>query len=171
MTAVRCSDVLLQLESYWARELPEPERRALEAHLACCEDCRLLAEGHELAADLDDPELARLVLTEPPPLPDDFTDRVMARVAAEKPRPFNLLWPWLRTRWSAHQYASLAYALCATFVVVSLGNGLFLWSQATSRLAVWAARGQAYWAALEAHAAPFSQRLLSVWYALTAFLY
>jgi len=168
---VNCSDLHRQLEAYWAQALGEDERRACEAHLAVCDDCRFLVEGRDLLADLNDPEVERLVLMEPPPLPDDFTARVMERVAAEQPRPFSLLWPWLRTKWSVHQYASVAYALCATILVVSLGNGLLLWGQSTDRLAVWMARGQAYWAAAEAYAAPFSQWLHSLWYALAAFLY
>ncbi len=165
---MKCSDVLLRLEAYWAEELTGAERADFDAHLEGCAECRYLVEGRELLSDLADPELARMVLTEPPPLPDDFTERVMARVEAERPRPFAFLWPWLRGHWSIHQYASVAYALAATLVVVSLGNRFFLWSQATDRLAVWTAKGQAYWAAIEAWAGPVSDRLLSMWYALTA---
>ena len=168
---MKCSDVLRRLEAYWDDELTEAERADFDAHLRSCVACRDLVEGRDLIGDLDDPELARLVLDEPPPLPADFTDRVMARVEAERPRPFALLWPWLQGQWSIHQYASVAYALAATLVVVSLGNRIFLWSQATDRLAVWTAKGQAYWAAIQAWSGPLSDRLLSMWYAFTAFLY
>jgi len=168
---LKCSDVLRRLEAYWDDALTEAERAAFDAHLGTCPACRDLVEGRDLLHDLDDPELARRVLHEPPPLPADFTARVMARVEAERPRPFALLWPWLQGSWTVHQYASAAYALAATLVVVSLGSRVFLWSQATDRLAVWAAKGQAYWAAFQAWSGPLSERLLGMWHALTAMLY
>jgi len=131
-------------------------------HLSRCEACRREYRAlEELNAALADPLLWAEVLADPAPLPADFSDRVMARVQAEHGNGFHLVLPWLRQRWSRGQYVSLAYALGATTVVVSLGNMLFLWSQCTQRLAVWAAQGLAFWAALQARLDAF----LSGWVA------
>lgn len=167
---MECEAVRRYLDAYWNQELAEEQMRAIDEHLTGCDDCLRFMGGPDLLADLNDPEMERLMLT-PPPLPESFTAEVMERVAAEQSSLLNLIGAWLKQHLVQHQYASMAYALAATIVVVSAGNQLFLWSQSTDRLSVWTAQGQAYWAAFQAYVLPVSERLFSMWQSLTALLY
>lgn len=167
---MECKVVRQFLDAYWNQELGEEQMRAIDEHLSGCDECLRLLGGQELLADLADPELERLMLT-PPPLPESFTAQVMERVTEEQSSLLNIIGSWLKQHWIQHQYASMAYALAATIVVVSAGNWLFLWSESTDRLSVWTAQAQAYWAAFQAYVVPVSERLFSMWQALTALLY
>lgn len=152
------------LDAYLNQALADEQSREVEEHLNQCDECfRHLTQSMELLADLEDPELERMVLDEPPPLPDDFTAQVMQRVEAERPRRVNVIWPWLRRNWSRRQFASVAYAMSATMVVVSAGNLLFLWNESTNRLAVWGAQIQAYWIALQASLGPVAEWFSALW--------
>lgn len=124
---------------------------------------RDLSPDLSLDLNLADPELQRLVLTEPSPLPPDFTDRVMELAIAERPHGVHVVWPWLRRKWSGRQYASVAYAMSATLMVVSAGELLFLWNQTTDKLGVLAVQGQAYWDAILAYAGSAGGALASAW--------
>jgi predicted anti-sigma-YlaC factor YlaD len=168
---VECKVVRQFLDAYLNQALGDEQMQAIEEHLFGCDECfRALSESQELLTDLEDSELQRMVLTEPPPLPEDFTALVMQRIEDEQPKKVNVIWPWLRKHWTRRQYASVAYAMSATMVVVSAGNLLFLWNESTGRLAVWASQGQAYWDAFQAYMAPVGDWLLYVWQALTALL-
>lgn len=168
---MECKVVRQFLDAYLNQALGDEQQKAVEEHLFECDECfRALSESQDLLADLQDPELQRMVLTEPPPLPADFTPQVMQRIEDEHPKKVNVIWPWLRKHWTRRQYASVAYAMSATMVVVSAGNLLFLWNESTDRLAVWAAQGQAYWEAFQAFTAPAVEWLGHVWQALTALL-
>jgi anti-sigma factor RsiW len=167
VTAVECKEVRQFLDAYLSQALGDEQTKAIEEHLFTCDECfKALSESQELLADLEDPELQRAVLTEPPPLPEDFTAQVMQRIEDEHPRKVHVIWPWLRKHWTRRQYASVAYAMSATMVVVSAGNLLFLWNESTDRLAVWAAQGQAYWEAFQAFLAPSLEWLAQVWQSL-----
>lgn len=142
-----CSNVRLNLDAFLAQALPDDQQQALEMHLNECDGCwQEMIACRNLTLDLNDPLLA-----EPAPLPANFTALVMARIEAEQPRGLNLVWPWLRQKWSRRQVASAAYAMSATMVVVSAGNVLFLWTESTSRLSTWAGQAQAYWDAFQAY--------------------
>lgn len=168
---MECKVVRQFLDAYLNQALGDDQMKGIEEHLFECDECfAALSESQELLVDLADPELQRAVLTEPPPLPDDFTARVMQRIEDEQPKKVNVIWPWLRKHWTRRQYASVAYAMSATMVVVSAGNLLFLWNESTDRLAVWAAQGQAYWEAFQAFTAPAFQWLGQAWQALMALL-
>jgi len=111
-----------------------------------------------------------LITYEPAPLPADFTALVMQRVLAEQPKGINLVWPWLRQKWSRRQYASVAYAMTATMVVVSAGNIFFLWNESTNRLALWGVQAQAYWDASQAYMGVPGDYITSAWHALLTLL-
>jgi hypothetical protein len=147
-----------------ALELTDEAATAFEAHVNECESCwQELVELRDLGLDLDDPALQRMVMAAPSPLPDDFTDQVMSRIEAERPRGVNVVWPWVRQRWSRRQVASAAYAMSATAVVISAGELLYVWNQTTDRLGVLAVQSQAYWDAAMAHASGYSSYLLAAW--------
>jgi anti-sigma factor RsiW len=148
---VECKVVRQYLNGYLDQALTPELHEAVEAHLFQCDECwQELTELRNLQTALADPLLQGMVLHAPSPLPADFTNQVMARVLDERPAGVNLIWPWLRQRWSTRQYASVAYAMSATMVIVSAGNMLYLWNQTTDRLGVWGAQTQAYWDALQA---------------------
>lgn len=168
---MECKVVQQFLDAYLNQALGDEQMKSIEDHLFTCDDCfKALSKSQELLVDLEDPVLQRAVLTEPPPLPEDFTAQVMQRIEDEHPKRVNVIWPWLRKHWTRRQYASVAYAMSATMVVVSAGNLLFLWNESTDRLAVWAAQGQAYWEALQAFMAPGFQWLAQIWQMLFALL-
>jgi anti-sigma factor RsiW len=72
MTDIRHVDEL-EAQSYLDGLMPEPERAAVDAHLAGCESCQALVFSFESL----EAALADLPLAEPPP---DFTAGVMARI-------------------------------------------------------------------------------------------
>lgn len=171
MTAVECKVVRQFLDDYLNQALGDEQVEAIETHLFECDQCfQALSESQAMLMELDDPELQRMVLTEPPPLPEDFTEQVMGRIEAENPGKGRLAGLWLRKYWTRRRYASAAYAMSATMVVVSAGNLVFLWNETTDQLSVWAARGQAYWDALQAIMAPASDWFFHLWQAFTALL-
>lgn len=174
---MECKVVRPLLGAFLELELGPEQMEAMERHLAGCDDCygRLLElqaarDDGELLSELEDPALQSVMTTEPPPLPPDFTARVMRQVAAEnaaRPAPLR---PWLLRHWTRRRYASAAYAMSATMLVVSAGNLLFLWTESTDRLAVWYAQGQAYWDALQAYLAPCLEWLVNLWQSLSVLL-
>lgn len=169
---MECKVVRQFLDAYSNQALGDEQMKAIEEHLFTCDNCfQAYTESQEFLVDLADPELQRMVLTEPPPLPDDFTATVLQRIEAEKPQGVNVIWPWLRRHWTRRQYASVAYAMSATMVVVSAGNGLFLWNKSTDRLAVWVAQGEAYWSALVAYLGPVFEWFNNLGQALSALLH
>lgn len=125
----------------------------------------------DLIDELNDPALQSLVLTEPSPLPEDFTAQLLMRIEAEQPRGVNIVWPWLRSRWSRRQYASVAYAMSATVVIISASNALFLWNQTTNALGDMADTTSTYWDALQASVGGAAAYLGSLWYGILHFLH
>ncbi len=155
---MECKVVRQLLDAYLNQALGDEQTRVIDEHLVDCDECfRAVTENQVLLDDLDDPELQRMVLDEPPPLPEDFTAQVMQRIEDEHPKKVNVIWPWLRKHWTRRQYASVAYAMSATMVVVSAGNLLFLWNESTDRLAVLSAQVQAYWDAFQAFTHPIAE--------------
>lgn len=153
------------LDGFLEQALSDELAAGVEAHLNECDACwQELNELRNLFDELNDPGLQQLVLHEPAPLPADFTEQVMRRVEAERPSGVNLVWPWLRRRWSTRQYASVAYAMSATILVVSAGNLLYLWSATTDRLQLWSIQAQAYWDALQAHLGGTGAYLEGLWH-------
>lgn len=158
---MKCEEARRLRDAYLKQELTEAEALDFESHTNECEACwRELVELQDLGFDLDDPELQQLVMSEPSPLPDDFTDQVMARIEAERPRGVNVVWPWIRRRWSHKQVASVTYAMTATAVVVGAGEALYLWNQTTSTLTLFVIQLQAYSDASHAY-------LMAAWQWLT----
>lgn len=140
-----CAEARKLRDAYLNQELTEAEALDFEAHVNECETCwRELIALQDLGFDLDDPVLQQMVMSEPTPLPADFTEQVMARVEAERPRGVNVVWPWVRRKWSHRQVASVAYAMSATAVVVGAGEMLYLWNQTTNQLGILAIQFQAY---------------------------
>ncbi|MGE5676063.1 MAG: anti-sigma factor family protein [Mycobacterium leprae] len=169
---MECNEARRLLDAYLDQALSTEQAEALEAHLNECDACwQEMTAQQGLLADLQDPELQRMMLNEPSPLPGDFTAQVMERVEAERPTGLNLVWPWLKRRWSSRQYTSVAYAVGATMVVVSASNLLFLWNQTTDRLGVWSAQGMAYWEGFQAQLGGAAAYLASFWHAITIFLH
>lgn len=161
---MECQEVRQYLGRYLDSALDDEQSLGVETHLNECDACwQELTAMRDLTLDLEDPGLQRMVLTDPTPLPTDFTDRVMERVMAERPHGVNVVWPWLRQKWSRRQYASVAYAMSATLMVVSAGELLFLWNQTTDKLGVMAVQGQAYWEAIQAYAGSAGEYLASFW--------
>lgn len=174
---MECKVVRPRLAAFLELELGPEQVEAVELHLEVCDECygRLLEiqaarEDRELLGELADPVLGRMMTAEPPPLPPDFTARVMRRMEAEQPARVRPRGSWLRRSWLRRRYASAAYAMSATMLVVSAGNLLFLWNESTDRLAVWYAQGQAYWDALQAVLAPALEWLFNLWQSLFALL-
>lgn len=165
---MKCEEVRLWRDNYLGQALTDEEALAFEAHVNECESCwQELIELRDLDLDLDDPELHRMVMSEPSPLPEDFTAQILSRVEAERPTGLNVVWPWIRTKWSRRQIASVAYAMSATMVVISAGELLFLWNRTTDQLSTWTVQGQAYWGALQAHAGGAGAYLSVIWQWLT----
>lgn len=161
------------LDAYLNQELMDEKSEAVETHVNECESCwRELVELRDLSLDfdLDDPELQRMVMAEPSPLPQDFTQQVLQRIDAEKPTGLNVVWPWLKRGWTRRQITSVAYAMSATAVIVSAGQALYLWNATTDRASVLLAQGQAYWDALGAHFAGVGAYLVGLWQWLTTVL-
>lgn len=165
---MECNEVRELLDIYLAQALTADEAQAVEAHVNQCDACRQeMEQMRELWSALDDPDLEHMVMAEPTPLPEDFTAQVMQRIEAERPKGLNLVWPWLNRRWTRRQYASVAYAMSATLVVVSAGELLFLWNQTTNRLELWSAQFEAYSEAAQAHLGGTAIYLSSFWQWLT----
>lgn len=166
-----CNEICQWLDGYLAQELTADEALAVESHVNQCDDCRQeLEQMRELWSALEDPNLEHMVMAEPSPLPVDFTAQVMQQIEAEQPKGIHLVWPWLNRRWTRRQYASVAYAMSATLVVVSAGELLFLWNQTTNRLELWGAQFQAYNEAAQAHLGGTAIYLTSFWQWLTGLL-
>ncbi|HWI63030.1 MAG TPA: hypothetical protein VNT75_14375 [Symbiobacteriaceae bacterium] len=121
----------------------------------------------DLGFDLNDPELQQLVMNEPTPLPADFTDQIMARIEAERPRGVNVVWPWIRRKWSHRQVASVAYAMSATAVVVSAGELLYVWNKSTDQVALMAVKFQAYSEAAHAYLGGMGAYVAAAWQWIT----
>lgn len=147
---MQCQDVQRLLDAYLEGALTPEEEAALAVHCGTCVACRLeLDDRRALLAALDDPGLQAAVLAHLRPLPDDFTDQVLQRIADEQGSGLNLLWPWLQRRWSASQYAGLAYALCFTLLLFAAGGVLMQWEQHTGTLSTLGIESQASWIGLQ----------------------
>lgn len=169
MAAVDCTDVRMRLQPFLDSALNTEESEGVEAHVAECDSCwQALTAMRESDPGLE-MDLNRLKY-EPAPLPNEFTDLVMQRIHDERPKGVNLIWPWLRQKWTRKQYASAAYAMSATLVVVSAGNLLFLWNESTSLLTAWSIRLQAYWEAGGAYLGATVGFLGSLWQGLLSLL-
>lgn len=161
---MKCEEARRYRDAYLAQELTDEQALDFEAHVNECECCWMeLVELRDFDLDLNDPALQQMVMSEPSPLPGDFTAQVMARIEEERPTGLNVIWPWVRQKWSRKQVASVAYAMSATMVLISAGELLFLWNQTTDRLSVFAAQSQAYWDALNAHAGGLAAYLAAAW--------
>lgn len=165
---MKCEEARRLRDAYLDQVLTEEETLAFEAHAAECEACwQELVELRDLGFDLDAPELQQLVMNEPMPLPVDFTEQVMARVEAERPRGINVVWPWIRRKWSHRQVASVAYAMSATAVVVSAGEFLYVWNKSSDTVALMAVKGQAYMEAANAYFGGMSAYIAAAWQWIT----
>lgn len=161
---MKCEEARQYRDAYLAQALTDEQAAEFEAHTHECESCwQELIDVQDLGMDLSDPELHRLVMSEPSPLPADFTAQVMSRIEAERPRGLNVVWPWMRNRWSRRQVASAAYAMSATAVVVSAGELLYLWNQTSNTLAIWGVQLQAYGEAAQAHLGGLSMYIMAAW--------
>ncbi len=168
---MKCNAVKSKLNRFLDESLLEHEARAIEAHISECDVCwTAWSELRSTQPAFDDQTLEQVMLAGPRPLPPDFTKQVMERIEAERPQGANVVVPWLRQRWSKRQYASVAYAMSATMVVVSTGNLLFLWTQSTTMIAEVGVKSQAYWDVLRAYSTLPLTYLISLWQALMALL-
>jgi anti-sigma factor RsiW len=169
---LECREVRHVLASYLEQELTAERTRVVEEHLHECDACwQAMRELSDFGLELDDPALEQLVLQEHSPLPDDFTAQVMTRIEAEQHRGVTLLWPWLRQKWSGRQYASAAYAMSATVVVVSASSVLSLWTQGLDQLQLWTVQGQAYFDACAAYMGGAGVGLAELWHGLLSLLH
>jgi anti-sigma factor RsiW len=149
---VTCIDVRPWLDRYLDQALPAEEAAIVEAHINQCEECWAeLNQWQAMTRDLAHPDLQAMVLANPPPLPADFTARLMERVEAERPPAFELLWPWLRKRWSTHQITSLAYGMVAAFSIFTMGNAYMAWNLSTNQMDIWMIQATAYSDSLQAN--------------------
>lgn len=168
---MECKVVRSKLDRFLDESLTEHEAHVIEAHISECDLCwATWSELRDTGLDLDDPTLEQMTLAGPKPLPPDFTKQVMTRIEAERPQGAHVVLPWLRQRWSKRQYASVAYAMSATMVVVSTGNLLYLWTESTTLLNEAGVRIQAYWDAVSAYSALPVTYLSSLWQGLVALL-
>src|SRR5262245_15343786 len=104
---MECHDarLLLAFARRKSEELDATERSALEAHVQSCPDCIAFSQADQQA----DATLARLMHAVP--VPAELKGKVLARVAANRPRK---PWKWLTA-------AAAAILLCA-----SAGAGWYL---------------------------------------------
>jgi len=143
---VQCENVQRLLDAYCDEVLSPEEATAVALHCEACPTCRRsLADRRTLLSALADPGLEAELLANLRPLPDNFTDQVLQRIADERGSGLNLLWPWLQRRWSASQYAGLAYALCFTLLIFTAGGVLLQWEQHTGTLSSLGIESQASW--------------------------
>lgn len=107
-------------------------------HLRRCAACRReLERERRLFLALADPRLQTQVMAAPPPLPPDFTTRVMARIRAERRRRAGLR-GLLAAGWGRWEWASVAYGLSAC-LVVSAGSSPLVRSRVAGVVAAWLA--------------------------------
>jgi anti-sigma factor RsiW len=126
---MRCGTVQRKLDAYAAEELTPSLRRKMEAHLEACPACRReLARLRELATLLADAPA-------PPPVPDGFAERLMAKAPrrlAERqaaPRP-----AWHPLRWWAEAPAMMR-AAAAAVLLIGLAAGTLMGWQTSQRAA------------------------------------
>jgi len=168
---MECTVAKLKLVRFLDESLTEHEARAIEAHISECDGCwAAWSELCDRQLDMDEPTLEQVMLAGPKPLPPDFTKQVMERIEADRPQGAHVVLPWLRQRWSRRQYASVAYAMSATMVVVSTGNLIYLWTQSTTMLTEAGAKAQAYWDAVGAYSTLPVTYLMSLWQGLLALI-
>ena len=166
---MECTDVRSKLQQFSDESLQQEEAQQVEAHVAECDAC--WQELNTMRSFQLDPDLSNLdQFYVPAPLPEDFTDLVMQRIHDERPTGVNLVWPWLRQRWSRRQYASVAYAMSATMVVVSASNMLFLWNESSTLLMTWGIKLTAYREALAAYLGATGDFVTMFWEGLLSLL-
>lgn len=108
---MNCTVIQRRLDAYLHNELGPEENGRIATHLATCATCRAELEAwRALSLLLSDTQLG--------PLPPDFTQQVLRRIEDETEG--HLLWPWLRRRWSVHQFVSMAYAVGTTAAAAAL---------------------------------------------------
>ncbi len=118
----------------------------MDGHLAYCADCRAeLEDDRNLFAALADPQLHQRVLADPPPLPVNFTQQVMLRLAQEHEAALWQPWNWFKGHWTWGRWANAAYAFSAV-LVVSAGSSEFLRLVALTYLNPTIARFSGIWA-------------------------
>nr|PZN38079.1 MAG: hypothetical protein DIU70_11505 [Bacillota bacterium] len=157
-----CGKVRRHLGSYLARELPPDLAGQVEGHLRRCAACRReLERERRLFLALADPRLQAQVMAAPPPLPGDFTARVMARIRAEGRRRKGF-WGRLAAGWVRWEWSSVAYGLSAC-LMLSAGSSPLVRSRVAGVAAAWLApildRVIGLWADLVARAAEHSVAL------------
>jgi anti-sigma factor RsiW len=148
---MQCWQVIDSLPDFVADRLPSVQAAALDAHLASCDSCwsaYLAAQAED--ADLQvveealaDPGLARLVTTEPPPLPEGWTAHLLDQIDWAPPKPVR--W-W--TKALRHPVVSGTYAAAAAILVFSVAQRVFLWQTTTNGLGALFLQGELWLAAL-----------------------
>ncbi len=99
--------------AYALGALPAPEEAAIRSHILTCDECLAQADSYAAVAS------SLLLTVEPQAAPQGFSDRILARVAEEAPRP--VVGPARSKRWSpllVFSYAALV------LVAVVLGVAL-----------------------------------------------
>jgi anti-sigma factor RsiW len=75
-----CRELVDFLMSYLDDELPDPERRAFDAHLAVCEDCVSYLRSYEATVRLE----RRAFEAPEAPIPDDVPEELVAAILASR---------------------------------------------------------------------------------------
>ena len=70
-----CRELVASLDAFLARELPSERAERFERHLAGCSDCRAYRESYGSAIELG---RAALLGGEPPPVPEELVDSILA---------------------------------------------------------------------------------------------
>lgn len=133
---MQCWQVINLMPKFVADRLPSDQAAELEAHLNDCESCWsafLAAQAKDDLTGLDqslaDPALVQLMTAEPPALPQDWADQVVAQIDWAPPAP---------ARWWAkalrHPVVSGTYAAAAAILVFSVAQRVFLWQTTTNGL-------------------------------------
>lgn len=135
-----CQHVLQQLDRFLDGRLEAHEGALVEAHLGICPACRQEAEERRQLLSLLNDVAPHAIA----PLPADFTGRVLQRVDGNPWAHAELIWPWLKGRWTWRQYTSAAYA-SATVAAAYVGLMVVVeWEHRTSGLFVLTEHLKAY---------------------------
>ncbi len=113
---MRCQDMQIKKRAFSTGELPMDVRQTIQAHASECDAC-----GAELAKI--DPLAGVLAAAQTPPVPTDFTARVLAtareRLTTNRIEPWNLISWWQLTSVPMH-------AAAAAVMVIGLAAGLLM---------------------------------------------
>jgi anti-sigma factor RsiW len=119
-TPMKCKKVLSRLDAYADHELPLSQNREIEAHLQCCEMCRIAFEQiRQVEGFLD--------TLDDLPVPQGFAASVMAE-ARKKALPGAqkksfLAWDWFWLQWLKEQSMPVRLAAC-TMVLLAFFLGV-----------------------------------------------